>query len=122
MRISLSLINGRVPKITISMAAQKSSTFRRYAELEPPKNIWQLSYVWIDGSVNRIRFKTRTMDYEPKTPDGMYGIQHPKYLYLKLTSNRIMFVKTGKCDLSVQLKWLDLLLVIMEHMLFLYIR
>ena len=75
--VCFSLPHQHTPKITTIMTAQKSSTFRRYAELEPPENVWQLSYVWIVGSVNtiQIRFKTRTIDFEPKTPEGEHIIQ-----------------------------------------------
>ena len=56
---------------TVSMATAKDRPlFQRYAELEIQKDIWQISYIWVDSSRTTTYFKTRTIGFEPKTAGG----------------------------------------------------
>ena len=42
----------------------------RYMRLPIPDNKCQVNYVWIDGSGESMRSKTRTVDFIPKAPSG----------------------------------------------------
>ncbi|XP_006820374.1 glutamine synthetase-like [Saccoglossus kowalevskii] len=43
------------------------SLFKKYLELEQPDDMVQCMYIWIDGSGETLRGKTRTVDFEPKS-------------------------------------------------------
>ena len=47
-----------------------AETRRRYMSLEIPGTLTQAMYVWIDGSGEELRAKTKTLDYEPKLAEG----------------------------------------------------
>ena len=42
----------------------------RYLALPVPEDICQATYVWIDGTGEYVRCKTRTMNFIPKKPEG----------------------------------------------------
>jgi glutamine synthetase len=53
---------------TIGFTSQ-SATLRKYYDLPQPKDLVQAMYVWIDGSGQHVRAKTRTLNTEIKSID-----------------------------------------------------
>ena len=41
-----------------------------YLSLEQPKNSIQYMYVWVDGTGEHLRAKSRTLSFEAKSPKG----------------------------------------------------
>ena len=46
------------------------SPLLRYLALKQPDNITQCMYVWIDGTGEHLRAKTKTVKFVPKKPAG----------------------------------------------------
>ncbi len=52
-------------------AATDKQVLEHYMSLEQPDDKVQAMYVWIDGTGEGLRAKTRTLDFEPKKPEGI---------------------------------------------------
>ncbi len=44
----------------------------KYLALEQPDNQVQVMYIWIDGTGENLRAKTKTMSFEPQKPEGRH--------------------------------------------------
>ena len=53
-------------------AATDKTIFKRYMELPQPDNVVQALYLWIDGTGEGLRAKTKTLDFEPKHASGKW--------------------------------------------------
>ena len=51
-------------------AATNKTVLDRYLALKQPDNITQCMYVWIDGTGEHLRAKTKTVKFVPKKPAG----------------------------------------------------
>ena len=53
-----------------SSAATNKTVLDRYMRLPIPENKCQVLYVWIDGTGEYLRSKTKSVDFIPKKPSG----------------------------------------------------
>lgn len=56
---------GRCP----NAAQTDHAIFDHFMTLPQPENKVQVMYIWVDGTGQYLRSKTRTLDFEPKTPE-----------------------------------------------------
>ena len=50
--------------------SEKSGVLEHYLALPQPEDRVQCTYVWIDGTGESLRSKTKTVNFIPKTPKG----------------------------------------------------
>ena len=58
--------------MAVNLSKTNKAVLDKYMELPQPDDKVQAMYIWIDGSGEGLRAKTRTMDFEPKAPEGKY--------------------------------------------------
>lgn len=55
---------------------------QQYMDL-PQGDMVQAMYIWIDGSGEGLRCKTRTLDFEPKSIEGKIWLQYDQCQHLQ---------------------------------------
>jgi len=62
------------------MSLLDKNTTERYLTLPQPDTAVQAMYVWIDGSGENLRCKTKTLDFIPKAAEGMRNYEPVLYV------------------------------------------
>lgn len=98
----------------VTMALLDKNTTARYLTLPQPDTTSQVMYVWIDGSGENVRCKTKTVDFIPKAAEGMnphlccVACQGVAQICLRLSNlsndvtSRDPYFMTMKCCLHLQ--------------------
>jgi len=58
----------------------------RYMRLPQPDDKIMATYIWIDGTGEHVRAKTRTIDFVPKNPSGNFLLHHLGFYYYSVIS------------------------------------
>lgn len=81
------LLSPGVLQYKLKMATSASATLSKAVKQQymnlPQGDKVQAMYIWIDGTGEGLRCKTRTLDYEPKSIEG----KHPRHSYILLIIN-----------------------------------
>lgn len=56
--------------LSLNSAATNKAVLDRYMRLPQPDDKVMATYIWIDGTGEYVRAKTRTIDFLPKHPSG----------------------------------------------------
>lgn len=73
-------------------AALDKTLLQKYLDLPQPENAIQAKYIWIDGTGEGLRSKTRTLNFVPKHPAGKY-VNHIWQVKFYITFFRINFAR-----------------------------
>ena len=57
----------------MSVEKKDKGVVEHYMTLPQPEDRVQVTYVWIDGTGESLRSKTKTVKFVPKTPKGRIG-------------------------------------------------
>ena len=63
--------------LPLNSAATNKAVLDRYMRLPQPDDKVMATYIWIDGTGEYVRAKTRTIDFIPKHPSGEPPLSSP---------------------------------------------
>ena len=62
---------------SVSVSSGLNKTLRQHYLSLPQRGLCQVTYVWVDGSGEGLRNKTRTLDREPQGLEGNHSVCSP---------------------------------------------
>ena len=62
---------------SVSVSSGLNKTLRQHYLSLPQRGLCQVTYVWVDGSGEGLRNKTRTLDREPQGLEGKHSVYSP---------------------------------------------
>ena len=88
----------------LGAAAPDKTVLEHYLSLPQPEDKVQCTYVWIDGTGESLRSKTKTVNFIPKNPKGSSQfVKIPGY-----GNRKIRYQKNGRAYVIVNKKKLKL--------------